>query len=94
MSPTFTAGDQVFWDPKAYIADANVLPQGGEIVVARDPRTPERLLVKRVVAISPDGNGGFSAVLRGDNPSESTDSRQFGAVDASQILGKVTSRLP
>lgn len=92
MSPTLSAGDQVFWDPKAYIA--NVLPQVGEIVVARDPREPDRSLVKRVVAIASDGNGGFSAVLRGDNPNESTDSRQFGAVDVSQILGKVTSRLP
>ena len=91
MSPTLTSGDQVFWDPNAYASD---LPQAGEVVVARDPRTPERLLVKRAVVIAPDGNGNLSAVLRGDNPKESTDSRQFGAVDASQILGKVTSRLP
>ena len=91
MSPTLSPGDQVFWDPKAY---ANVLPQVGEIVVARDPRTPERPLVKRVTAIAPDKKGKTAVVLQGDNPNESTDSRHFGAVDISQILGKVTSRLP
>ncbi len=91
MNPTLSAGDQVFWDPKAY---ANVLPQVGEIVVARDPREPARPLVKRVVAIAPNDSRTVSADLRGDNPNESTDSRQFGAVDVSHILGKVTSRLP
>ena len=91
MNPTLSAGDQVFWDPKAY---AHVLPQVGEIVVARDPREPARPLVKRVVAIAPNDSRTVSADLRGDNPNESTDSRQFGAVDVSHILGKVTSRLP
>jgi type IV secretory pathway protease TraF len=43
-------------------------------------------MIKRVARVTPDGR----LFVVGDNPSESTDSRTFGALPPSQILGKVT----
>lgn len=57
-------------------------PRVGELVVAADPREPARLLVKRVSAVS-----AADVSLLGDHPDESTDSRHFGPVPASAILG-------
>ena len=47
----------------------------GDVVLAPDPRNPERLLLKRCV-----GRRGRSLELRGDNARASTDSRDFGPV--------------
>ena len=52
----------------------------GDIVVASDPRAPERLLLKRCVARS-----GRALELRGDNASASTDSRDFGPVEEADV---------
>jgi nickel-type superoxide dismutase maturation protease len=52
----------------------------GDVVVAPDPREPGRLLLKRCVA----RQGGLLDI-RGDNPSFSTDSRNFGLVPARQV---------
>ncbi len=46
-------------------------------------------MVKRVAAVSPSG-----IELRGDNPDLSTDSREFGPIDARDVLGKVVARFP
>ena len=51
-------------------------PLPGKIVVAMRGKP----LVKRVTAVSPEG-----VWLQGDNPGASTDSRQFGKVDAGLI---------
>jgi nickel-type superoxide dismutase maturation protease len=59
----------------------------GDLVAARDPRRPERLIVKRLSSLNDDG---FD--LRGDNPPASTDSRHFGPVPRSLVLGKVVYR--
>jgi nickel-type superoxide dismutase maturation protease len=47
----------------------------GDVVLASDPRDPERLLLKRCVA-----RRGRALELRGDNAQASTDSRDFGPV--------------
>jgi len=59
----------------------------GDVVAVTDPRRDDRLLVKRVHSAS------FGTVtLRGDNASESTDSRHFGPVARSRVWGRAVYR--
>ncbi len=57
--------------------------QLNQIVVARHPQSGE-IIIKRVLSI-----GSSAAYLGSDNPTEGTDSRHFGSVDFSDILGPV-----
>ena len=59
----------------------------GCVVVARDPRQRERLVVKRILRREPAGWW-----LAGDNPDESTDSRTYGAVPDDLVLARVLWR--
>jgi len=63
-------------------------PRPGDLIVLRDPREPQRLLLKRVEKA--EGAGSWSVV--GDNTDASTDSRTFGPVSKDLILGKVVFR--
>jgi nickel-type superoxide dismutase maturation protease len=81
MAPVLRDGDWVVVVPLVRP------PRVGEIVVARDPRAPERLLLKRVARVK-DG----ACTLLGDRPEESTDSRTFGPVARSLILGRAVFR--
>jgi nickel-type superoxide dismutase maturation protease len=83
MQPLLAPGNEVLVDPSAYRASA---PQPGDLVIAQHPLQPELRMVKRVEAVVT----GPRYVLKGDNPTASTDSRAFGAVGAEHILGKVT----
>ena len=85
MLPTLQEGQVVLVDPRAYKRER---PKVGDVVIATDPRKPERKIVKRVVSAS-EYDGYY---LFGDNANiaESTDSRVFGAVTAEHILGRVT----
>ena len=74
MAPTLDAGDWLLVDPDAYSRRG---PRSGELVLVRDPRQADRLLVKRVGAVSSDG----LVEVVGDAPWASTDSRVFGPVD-------------
>ena len=60
----------------------------GEMVVARRPDRPQLEIIKRIQAV--DGNGAIFLV--GDNPSSSTDSREFGPVSREQIVARVLWR--
>ncbi len=82
MAPTLTPGDQVSVDRKAKIAV-------GDIVVAKHPFKNSVTMIKRVREI--DSTGRY--FLISDNLQESTDSRSFGAVSRTDILGKATSLL-
>jgi nickel-type superoxide dismutase maturation protease len=77
MEPTLAPGDRLL------VLRARGL-HAGDVVAVRDPRGAHRVLVKRIGAVL-DGE----IVLRGDNPSASTDSRSFGPVPASAVLGRV-----
>lgn len=85
MAPALAPGDYVVADRRAYARRA---PAPGDIALARDPREPSRTIVKRVAALTPEGD----AVLLGDNRAESTDSRAFGPVPASELRGRIVWR--
>ncbi|MEX2054472.1 MAG: vitamin K epoxide reductase family protein [Candidatus Colwellbacteria bacterium] len=82
MRPEFSSGSLVF-------ATKLFKLRVGDVVVLKDPRNGERIIVKRVSRIDGD-----KVMLLGDNPSESTDSRGFGLVDKGNILGKVIFKYP
>ena len=95
MSPALQPGDRLLvWktrparaggDQPGGILPGDIAP--GDIVVARDPRQQERVLVKRAGTVAPDG-----VSLLGDDPAESTDSRQFGPVPFSAVIGRAVYR--
>jgi phage repressor protein C with HTH and peptisase S24 domain len=75
------------YDGATVLAEPGIRPAVGDVVVARHPYERDRLLVKRVAGLEPDGR----AALVGDNPQESTHS--FGALPPEAVLGVVRSRL-
>jgi nickel-type superoxide dismutase maturation protease len=81
MEPALRAGDWIV------ISGLSRAPRVGEIVLVRDPREPERLMLKRVAAVA-DG----ACTVLGDRPEESTDSRTFGPVRLSDVLGRAFFR--
>ena len=85
MAPALSPGERVLVNKAAYWLGR---PRPGDLVVVRDPRQPERLLIKR---IGESANGDGWLVL-GDNPVASTDSRAFGPVRREDIVGKVWFR--
>jgi nickel-type superoxide dismutase maturation protease len=88
MRPTLEHGD--------YVHGLRLPPWGrprigvgvGAIVVARRPDQPDLAVIKRVADVTTEGR----SVLRGDNPAASTDSRQFGTVDAESLEALVWLR--
>ena len=87
MLPLLVPGDTILVDPRAY---KHLPPQAGDIVVACPPTRPKLRAVKRIERVLPDG----SVFLIGENLSQSTDSRTFGAIPRRSILGKVVCRFP
>lgn len=81
MVPTLHPGDRV-------VAVRMLAPRVGDVAAVADPRVTSRLLVKRVVAVHPDG----SVEVAGDNVAASTDSRAFGGVAAGSVTGRVVWR--
>ncbi|MDQ1403043.1 MAG: hypothetical protein QOG03_1359 [Actinomycetota bacterium] len=82
MEPSLQAGDRL-------LVVRRLRPRSGDVVAVRDPRQPQRTLLKRVSAV--DGGTGRITVV-GDNPAESTDSRVFGAVDRELYVGRAVYR--
>ncbi len=64
-------------------------PLPGDVVALRDPRRRARVLVKRVGTVN--RHTGMLEVL-GDDASASTDSRSFGPVPRSLVMGKAIYR--
>jgi nickel-type superoxide dismutase maturation protease len=81
MVPAYYAGDRLLVRYGARV-------RAGDVVLARDPRVPERILVKRAARRE---SGGWW--LLADNPYAPGDSRQFGAVPDELVLGRVLLRL-
>jgi nickel-type superoxide dismutase maturation protease len=82
MLPTLKSGDVVLLDEPS---DLKV----GHLVLADHPFRSSARIIKRITEMEPDGR----FVLTGDNASDSTDSRTFGAVSIELILGRVVCRL-
>ncbi len=81
MLPTIREGDIVIYRPTK---THNFFPKKGSLVVVKDPLEPKTLIIKRVHKCNPLG-----LELRGDNDINSIDSRQFGLVNHSFLLGIV-----
>ena len=64
-------------------------PSLGSVVVTWHPQRSELRLIKRLSRWDSTG-----LWLLGDNPTESTDSRQLGAVPTNLLIGEVVGRLP
>ena len=64
-------------------------PCVGSVVVTWHPQRSKLRLIKRLSRLDSTG-----LWLLGDNPAESTDSRQLGAVPAKLLIGEVVCRLP
>lgn len=79
MAPALLPGDR--------LVVARARPRLGDVVLAADPRLPERELIKRVSRISARG-----VHLQGDNPDASTDARAFGTVPPDAVRWRVIGR--
>ncbi|MGH9045106.1 MAG: nickel-type superoxide dismutase maturation protease [Acidimicrobiales bacterium] len=81
MVPTLQPGDRLIVTRVRRI-------RPGALVLVDDPRPgSDRLLIKRV-----SGQRGRLVEVLGDNPSSSTDTRAFGALRRSAIVGSVLYR--
>lgn len=59
----------------------------GDLAVVRDPQAASRILVKRAVRVTADGWW-----VEGDNADASRDSRVFGPVPVTHVLGRLVVR--
>ena len=84
MEPALVEGDWAIIDRRAY---RHQPPGAGDVLMVKDPRLPERTLVKRAA-----GRDGASTRVIGDNAAQSTDSRVFGAVPDELLVGRVRWR--
>ncbi len=76
MEPNLVPGDRLLLFPPLKL-------RAGDVVAVRDPRNPERLLVKRLTAV-----GRHTITMEGDNP----DSRVFGPVARRAVVGRAVYR--
>lgn len=81
MEPTFRSGDWLL------VRQLRRMPRPGELVVALDPRQPARLLLKRVRMVHGD-----EVTVVGDRAEVSTDSRDFGPLPGTAIVGRPVLR--
>ena len=80
MEPSYCHGDWVL-----VLRSSRLRP--GVIAAVRDPRQPDRILIKRVIRREVTGWW-----VTGDNPAASTDSRTFGPVPPELVVGRVLLR--
>jgi nickel-type superoxide dismutase maturation protease len=81
MQPALRPGENVFvlrW----------FRPRVGDIVVVRDPESPRQFLLKRLSRRTADGTW----EVRADNANVGRDSRHFGPVASSLLVGRVVWR--
>ena len=85
MQPTLEPGDRVL----VRRLRRKPSPSLGSVVVTWHPQRSELRLIKRLSRVDSTG-----LWLLGDNPTESTDSRQLGAVPTNLLIGEVVGLLP
>ncbi|MBK9163027.1 MAG: nickel-type superoxide dismutase maturation protease [Acidobacteria bacterium] len=82
MEPFISEGDVLIYERAREL-------KLGDVVVARHPYKSGTRMIKRIGSITADGR--FELI--GDSPEESTDSRTFGTVSPSSIVGRVACRI-
>jgi nickel-type superoxide dismutase maturation protease len=87
MSPTLEPGDRLVVIASPF--GTRRWPRPGDVVAVRDPRQSDRILIKRVAALH--RRAGTLDVV-GDDRQASTDSRAFGPVPRSAIVGRAVYR--
>ena len=85
MQPTLEPGDRVL----VRRLGRETMPSLGSVVVTWHPERSKLRLIKRLKSVEETG-----LWLLGDNPAESIDSRQLGAVPTKLLIGVVVGRLP
>jgi nickel-type superoxide dismutase maturation protease len=80
LSPSFQEGDYVVVIKVPFLLSTL---RSGNVIVFNQPQYG--VMIKRIDDISPDGDHIF---VLGSHP-ESTDSRQFGPISRSDVIGKV-----
>jgi nickel-type superoxide dismutase maturation protease len=85
MLPILQPGDEILLNLHAYRKHS---PQVGDIIVTMHPLQSNLAIVKRIIVIN--GHDGY--FVTGDNSEASTDSRHWGTIKFSDIMGKVTSK--
>lgn len=85
MLPLLQPGDEILLDLHAY---QKYSPQIGDIIVTLHPLQVNLPIVKRITALKEDN----SYFVTGDHAEASTDSRHWGTIEFSDIMGKVTSK--
>ena len=85
MQPTLEPGDRVL----VRRLGRKPAPSLETVVVTWHPQRNKLRLIKRLKSVEETG-----LWLLGDNPAESTDSRQLGAVPTNLLIGEVVGRLP
>jgi nickel-type superoxide dismutase maturation protease len=86
MVPALLPGEWLLVERRTYTRRQ---PRVGEIVLAADPREPDRELIKRVMAVDTES---ATLDLRGDAPDASTDSRTFGGLPMTSVRWRVIAR--
>ena len=103
MAPNYNDGDWLLFrlltaksnpaKPKS-ISSANALVDKVVLIQRHSQAGKDLLQVKRVTQITNDSkfNNAIGIWVEGDNKSASTDSRTWGAVDSSEVIGKLIFR--
>jgi nickel-type superoxide dismutase maturation protease len=86
MAPALLPGDRLLVECRTY---ALRRPLSGEVVLADDPRRPDRELIKRIGTIDEAAN---TVELLGDAVADSTDSRVFGTLPLDSIRWRAAFR--
>ncbi len=87
MSPALDPGDRLIVVAMPWIPCPR--PRPGQVVAVGDPRDGRRLLIKRVRAVHHHDD---TLEVVGDAPGASTDSRTFGPVPRSSVVGRAVYR--
>jgi signal peptidase I len=87
MAPALLPGDRLVVLGSPWMSQP--WPKPGAVIAVRDPRLGGRILIKRVSSVH--RHDGTLEVV-GDAPDVSTDSRSFGPVPRSSIVGRAVYR--
>lgn len=84
MVPSLLPGDEIIISSIPYMFSS---PKPEDIVLLLEPHSEKRV-VKRIEKVKND-----TYFVRGENPSDSQDSRTYGAVSKTRVIGKMLFKL-